>query len=32
MLARDYEIGKSIAFDQRILNLKEVYTIEGYRM
>ncbi|RWR86686.1 structural maintenance of chromosomes protein 6B-like protein isoform X1 [Cinnamomum micranthum f. kanehirae] len=32
VLARDYEIGKSIAFDQRISNLKEVYTIEGYRM
>ncbi|KAJ0962005.1 hypothetical protein J5N97_029833 [Dioscorea zingiberensis] len=32
VLVQDYEIGKSVAFDQRIQNLKEVYTSDGYRM
>ncbi|XP_077235428.1 P-loop containing nucleoside triphosphate hydrolases superfamily protein isoform X2 [Tasmannia lanceolata] len=32
VLVKDYEVGKSVAFDQRISNLKEVYTLEGYKM
>ena len=32
MLVQDYEMGKSVAFDQRIQNLKEVYTSDGYKM
>ncbi|KAL6639820.1 hypothetical protein ACP70R_022642 [Stipagrostis hirtigluma subsp. patula] len=32
VLVRDYEEGKSVAFDQRIRNLKDVYTSDGYRM
>ncbi|KAF6175414.1 hypothetical protein GIB67_036505, partial [Kingdonia uniflora] len=32
VLVNDYEMGKSVAFDQRVSNLKEVYTLEGCRM
>ncbi|KAL4557168.1 hypothetical protein LXL04_035340 [Taraxacum kok-saghyz] len=32
VLVRDYDTGKTVAFDQRIPNLKEVYTLEGHRM
>ncbi|PWA72766.1 P-loop containing nucleoside triphosphate hydrolases superfamily protein [Artemisia annua] len=32
VLVRDYEMGKAVAFDQRIQNLLEVYTLEGHRM
>ncbi|WOL06207.1 structural maintenance of chromosomes protein 6B-like [Canna indica] len=32
VLVQDYEVGKSVAFDQRIPNMKEVYTSDGYRM
>ncbi|KAJ1288974.1 hypothetical protein BS78_02G129900 [Paspalum vaginatum] len=32
VLVRDYEVGKSVAFDQRIRNLKEVYTSDGCKM
>ncbi|KAK8459489.1 hypothetical protein SEVIR_2G152500v4 [Setaria viridis] len=32
VLVQDYEMGKSVAFDQRIQNLKEVYTSDGYKM
>ncbi|RCV10910.1 hypothetical protein SETIT_2G146100v2 [Setaria italica] len=32
VLVQDYEMGKSVAFDQRIRNLKEVYTSDGYKM
>ncbi|XP_057952688.1 structural maintenance of chromosomes protein 6B-like isoform X2 [Malania oleifera] len=32
VLVRDYDVGKSVAFDQRIPNLKEVYTLDGSRM
>lgn len=32
VLVQDYEMGKSVAFDQRIQNLKDVYTSDGYRM
>lgn len=32
VLVKDYEMGKSVAFEQRIQNLKEVYTSDGYRM
>ncbi|XP_073004017.1 structural maintenance of chromosomes protein 6B-like isoform X3 [Typha latifolia] len=32
VLVQDYEMGKSVAFEQRIQNLKEVYTSDGYRM
>lgn len=32
VLVRDYAMGTNIAFDQRISNLKEVYTLEGHRM
>lgn len=32
VLVRDYNAGKAVAFEQRILNLKEVYTLDGYKM
>lgn len=32
VLVKDYEMGKAVAFNQRILNLKEVYTSDGYKM
>nr|GEU95931.1 structural maintenance of chromosomes protein 6B-like isoform X1 [Tanacetum cinerariifolium] len=32
VLVTDYDMGKVVAFDQRIQNLLEVYTIEGHRM
>nr|XP_048325795.1 structural maintenance of chromosomes protein 6B isoform X2 [Ziziphus jujuba var. spinosa] len=32
VLVKDYDGGKAVAFDQRISNLKEVYTLDGYRM
>ncbi|KAM3281888.1 structural maintenance of chromosomes protein 6B [Capsicum chacoense] len=32
VLVKDYDAGKAVAFDQRISNLKEVYTSDGYKM
>ncbi|XP_075484074.1 structural maintenance of chromosomes protein 6B-like isoform X2 [Primulina tabacum] len=32
VLVKDYDTGKTVAFDQRISNLKEVYTSDGYKM
>ncbi|KQJ86931.1 hypothetical protein BRADI_4g08527v3 [Brachypodium distachyon] len=32
VLVQDYEVGKSVAFDHRIRNIKDVYTSDGYRM
>ncbi|KAM3256397.1 hypothetical protein ACQJBY_049088 [Aegilops geniculata] len=32
VLVRDYEVGKSVAFDNRMRNIKEVYTSDGFRM
>ncbi|WOG95157.1 hypothetical protein DCAR_0414460 [Daucus carota subsp. sativus] len=32
VLVSDYSVGKSVAFDRNIQNLKEVYTLEGYKM
>lgn len=32
VLVRDYDSGKDVAFDQRPSNLKDVYTLDGYRM
>ncbi|XP_028763048.1 structural maintenance of chromosomes protein 6B, partial [Neltuma alba] len=32
ILVRDYDTGKMVAFDQRISNLKEVFTSDGYKM
>ncbi|KAM0053457.1 putative structural maintenance of chromosomes protein [Helianthus debilis subsp. tardiflorus] len=32
VLVTDYDMGTRVAFDQRIPNLKEVYTLEGHRM
>ncbi|XP_047974212.1 LOW QUALITY PROTEIN: structural maintenance of chromosomes protein 6B-like [Salvia hispanica] len=32
VLVKDYAVGKTVAFDQRIPNLKEVYTMDGYKM
>ncbi|EER98630.1 hypothetical protein BDA96_02G160800 [Sorghum bicolor] len=32
VLVRDYAMGKSVAFDQRIRNLKEVYASDGCKM
>lgn len=32
VLVRDYDAGKAIVFDQRVSNLKEVYTLDGSRM
>lgn len=29
---KDHQTGMEVAFDQRIKNLKEVYTSDGYRM
>ncbi|XP_010523157.1 PREDICTED: structural maintenance of chromosomes protein 6B-like [Tarenaya hassleriana] len=32
VLAENYEVGKAIAFEKRLSNLKEVFTLDGYRM
>lgn len=32
VLVKDYDTGKNVAFEERVSNLKEVYTAEGYRM
>lgn len=32
VLVKDYDVGKTVAFDQRVPNLKEVYTSDGYKM
>ncbi|KAH9605748.1 hypothetical protein KSS87_010194 [Heliosperma pusillum] len=32
VLVKDYDIGKNVAFDKRVANLKEVYTAEGFKM
>ncbi|KAH0465535.1 hypothetical protein IEQ34_005638 [Dendrobium chrysotoxum] len=32
VLVPNYEIGKDVAFEQRIHNMKEVYTSDGFRM
>ncbi|KAG6600185.1 Structural maintenance of chromosomes protein 6B, partial [Cucurbita argyrosperma subsp. sororia] len=32
VLVKDYDVGKSVTFDQRIKNLKEVFTLDGYKM
>ncbi|KAF3325888.1 structural maintenance of chromosomes protein 6B [Carex littledalei] len=32
VLVQDYEVGKSVAFEQRVKNLKEVYTSDGYKL
>ncbi|KAK4770308.1 hypothetical protein SAY87_030840 [Trapa incisa] len=32
VLVRDYDTGKRVAFDPRISNVKEVHTLEGYKM
>ncbi|KAG6390818.1 hypothetical protein SASPL_148563 [Salvia splendens] len=32
VLVKDYEVGKTVAFDQRIPNLKEVYTSDRYKI
>lgn len=32
VLVKDYDTGKTVAFEQRIPNLKEVYTLDGYKM
>ncbi|KAK9665700.1 hypothetical protein RND81_14G129600 [Saponaria officinalis] len=32
VLVKDYNVGKSVAFDKRVANLKEVYTSEGVKM
>ncbi|KAJ8747970.1 hypothetical protein K2173_014372 [Erythroxylum novogranatense] len=32
VLVEDYDAGKAVAFEKRISNLKEVYTLDGYKM
>ncbi|PIN15085.1 DNA repair protein RAD18 (SMC family protein) [Handroanthus impetiginosus] len=32
VLVKDYDVGKTVAFDKRISNLKEVYTSDGFKM
>lgn len=32
VLVKDYDDGKAVAFDQRVPNLKEVYTSDGFKM
>uniref|UniRef100_A0ACD5XQQ0 Uncharacterized protein n=1 Tax=Avena sativa TaxID=4498 RepID=A0ACD5XQQ0_AVESA len=32
VLVRDYEVGKSVAFDPRMRNVKEVFTADGFKM
>ncbi|KAL3837884.1 hypothetical protein ACJIZ3_022475 [Penstemon smallii] len=32
VLVKDYDVGKTVAFDQMISNLKEVYTSDGYKI
>lgn len=32
MLAENYEVGQAVAFGKRLSNLKEVFTLDGFRM
>ncbi|KAK6926420.1 RecF/RecN/SMC, N-terminal [Dillenia turbinata] len=32
VLVKDYSVGTKVAFDSRVANLKEVFTLDGYRM
>ncbi|KAF7146871.1 hypothetical protein RHSIM_Rhsim03G0166000 [Rhododendron simsii] len=32
VLVRNYDVGKTVAFEQRVANLKEVFTSDGYKM
>ncbi|KAL0738401.1 hypothetical protein Bca4012_014611 [Brassica carinata] len=32
VLAENYEVGKAVAFGKRLSNLKDVFTLDGYRM
>ncbi|KAL0874759.1 hypothetical protein Bca101_024464 [Brassica carinata] len=32
VLAENYEVGKTVAFERRLAHLKDVFTIDGYRM
>ncbi|GER35076.1 structural maintenance of chromosomes family protein [Striga asiatica] len=32
VLVKDYDAGKKVAFEQRVANLKEVFTSDGYKM
>lgn len=32
VLAENYEVGKTIAFERRLSHLNDVFTIDGYRM
>eukprot|EP01018_Ginkgo_biloba_P007528 Gb_31282 [translate_table: standard] len=32
VLVKDYEMGKAVAFENRIPNIKEVFTMDGYKM
>ncbi|KAI8564575.1 hypothetical protein RHMOL_Rhmol03G0191100 [Rhododendron molle] len=32
VLVRNYDVGKAVTFDQRIANLKEVFTSDGFKM
>ncbi|KAL9237139.1 hypothetical protein vseg_011725 [Gypsophila vaccaria] len=32
VLVKDYDVGKAVAFEKRVSNLKEVYTSEGHKM
>ncbi|XP_022771788.1 structural maintenance of chromosomes protein 6B-like isoform X2 [Durio zibethinus] len=32
VLVKDYNVGRAVAFDQRIPNLTEVFTLDGFRM
>lgn len=32
VLVKDYDTGKAVTFEERVSNLKEVYTCDGFRM
>lgn len=32
VLVKDYSVGRTVAFDQRIPNLTEVFTLDGFKM
>uniref|UniRef100_A0A803LMC1 RecF/RecN/SMC N-terminal domain-containing protein n=1 Tax=Chenopodium quinoa TaxID=63459 RepID=A0A803LMC1_CHEQI len=32
VLVKDYDMGKTVAFEERVSNLKEVFTSDGYKM
>jgi hypothetical protein len=32
VLVKDYDMGKTVAFESNVPNIKEVFTMDGYKM